>query len=121
MAEGKAWKIGKLVGGSTNTNTVPNATVTTIRTATLTKGLWMICAYGWYTSNFSARASFYILQGASSTIAQFDNTATYGGATSISCLLNVADTASVTFRVYQTSGSSKETHGNSYLNCVRVG
>ena len=108
------------VSGESVTNSVPSSTVTKIRSATLSKGMWLVCAYGYYTGSIgNTRASWYILDG-SSTISQFDNTGTYGGATSLTCLLNVNSSTTVNFDAYQTSGSTQTVHGNSYLNCIRL-
>lgn len=111
----------KYVQASTLTNSVPNSTVTKLRQATLGKGMWLLIGFGYYTGGIgnTTRASWYILNG-NTTIAQFDNTGTYGASTTISCVLYVSSTATVYFDAYQTSGSTQTAHGNSYLNCIRL-
>lgn len=108
------------VHGTSVTNSVPNATVTKLRSAVLGKGMWLICAYGYYTGAIgNTRASWYILDG-TSTIAQFDNNGQYGASTTLTCLLNVNSSTTVYFDAYQTSGSTQSTNANSYLNCVKL-
>ena len=120
MAVDKIKKTTQYVQGTSLTNSVPNSTVTKLREATLGQGMWLICGYGYYTGSIgNTRASWYILHG-NTTIAQFDNTGTYGAATTMTCLLYVSSTATVYFDAYQTSGSTQTAHSNSYLNCIRL-
>lgn len=120
MATGIIRKNGLLVGGTVDTNSVANATVVRLRSMSLTKGVWLICSFGQYNGGIGSttRASWYILNGGS-TIAQVDNNGQYGGATSMTCLLDVDSTATVYFSAYQTSGST-QTVSNARFNAVRL-
>ena len=120
MATGSVKQQNKYVQGTFITNTVPNSAVTQVRSATLSEGMWMLFAYGQYAGGIgNVRASWYILHGVN-TIAQTDNTGTYGGATTLCTLLYLSSPATIYFDAYQLSGSQQSLKSESSFNCIRL-
>jgi hypothetical protein len=113
--------IGTVVTGTSITTTVPTATATNVASVTLSRGVWIICGGGGYSTSFTQSARIELF--ASSRI--YGTRVQSGGINdghnlNTSCVRAVtASSETIYLQMYQASGSDKTTQYVG-LNAVRI-